>query len=168
MQHMEHPVGQAYTAHALQALLQQGDSVRVPLRGESMGWEDQQVTAVTVDPADTHPGQVVIFARDGRLVCHRLLASSRRGQQDGFWEGGDAHASLGHVRRRDIIARVVTTGGGPAGLHGLSAGPTTALALLSMVRTQMRPLLELPPALVTRVALRSLWRAGWRLRRRFS
>ena len=98
-------------------------------------------------------GDVVVFARDGRLVAHQLVFALGFGRHVLYLERGDRNEAAGIVRRRDVCG--VVTGWRPDG-----GGDEEFVAVTRSRGRALRSLLE-----GSRVGLRSrLRRLAARLR----
>ncbi|MBE0565419.1 MAG: hypothetical protein IH621_05650 [Krumholzibacteria bacterium] len=88
------------------------------------------------------PGDVVVFARDGKLIAHRLLFALGTGSGTLYLEKGDWNPRGGLIRRRDV--RGVVTGWYAPGGDGRSAVAVprsrraAALSVLRALKTLLR------------------------------
>ena len=91
----------------VQQYLQQGKSLRIPVKGGSMKpflLPGDQVLLQPVEKGDLQLGLILLAKHEGSLVLHRLV----RHNQDGIWLAGDAnlaqHEQLNHS---DVLAKAV-------------------------------------------------------------
>lgn len=120
--------GQDHDVDALRAALEAAGELWLPVQGESMGKGFAAGSRVRIQRAgDGRPcaGDIVIYARNGRLVAHRVLA--RMG--DRYVTKGDARWAWDRplVRREEIVGVAVAMEPGGQRL------PERAKALMELV-----------------------------------
>lgn len=107
----------------LRGQLSPGERIVLSVRSGSMAPIMPVGSRIAVEAVAGHRcdvGDIVVFARDQRLVAHRLLLTWPVGPDRWFLERGDGISGTGLLHHRAVLGRVVT-------IHH-PAGNTTALA----------------------------------------
>ncbi len=89
-------------------LLRNGLSVRITTRGSSMFPLIRTGDRITISP-DTHPkiGDMVVFRRNGAMVCHRLVKVFEKDGITHYQTRGDSVLSLDEmIHQHELLGKV--------------------------------------------------------------
>lgn len=129
----------------LRGRLEPGRTVRLTVRSGSMAPVlpvGAEAEVAVVDPSSCKVGDIVVFARGGRLVAHRLLFGWGHEPGARFLERGDGVSPPGIVRARDILGLVVAVHEPGGRGRALTGGMQTQDALRRARRSLARFVLE--------------------------
>jgi len=101
--------------------------------------EDSIAEVVFDDPSITRPGDVVLFARGGSFVLHRVIHRWNTEQGVRFREKGDHKVESTVIAEEDVLARVVAVRRGEhRTVFDTAGGKITAKILLGWSRMEWR------------------------------
>jgi signal peptidase I len=92
-----------------EALLRNGVNVRITTRGSSMFPLLRTGDRITISP-DTHPeiGDMVVFRRNGAMVCHRLVKIFEKDRTIHYQTRGDTVSRVDDpIPQRDLLGKVI-------------------------------------------------------------
>jgi signal peptidase I len=81
------------------------------------------------------PGEIVVFARDGRLIVHRVLSKIQSRDEDSLLTRGDrARKSDAPVTSSEFVGRVIHIEGGHSGVLATSRRTLASRAVSGLLR----------------------------------